>query len=1053
MAITKITDKSLADNAVTVDSLGDNLEFQGEYVKIPTITTTARNALSPSAGYIVFNTTTATMEQYDGSSWTEMSKPPIISTLSYSGSATAVDPAGGETITISGSNFKSGVNVRFGQTYATSVTRTNSTSLSVVVPALTAGDYNVIVENGDGMQATLTNGLTSNAAPVFTTASGSLGSIYNDSAITTITLVATETDGGAITYNVTTGALPTGLSLSGADIDGTPTGYTAETTANFTITATDDEGQTTTRNFSLTVLVSFYDYTIDQSLRFNDGDTAYLSRTPSSAGNRRTWTWSGWVKRSEIGTGTSNRNVLFEAKDSGDYWTYFGFFDDALQMYSVFSPTDYGVKTSRLFRDVSAWYHIVVIWDTTEATASDRFKLYVNGEQVTLNDVYGLLPSNYEGHINRASIVHNIGKNTDQGVNFDGYMAEVNFIDGQALDPTYFGETKEGVWIPKAYSGSYGTNGFYLDFDGTYYNDKSGNGNNFTANNLSATDVVLDSPTNNFATLNPLDNKEYSGGINLKEGNLFQESNSDATLFSNIGFNSGKWYAEFLCINASNSRSIGIVDSSFYSGFFAHPNIGHSSQYAYRTYNEGTGDLYAGTTLQATNVGKAGTGDILQVYVDLDSATKTIKFKRNNSDLVGTTSMDISQTGIDWVFGMNCGDTQDMVANFGQDSSFAGNTTAQGNQDSNGIGDFYYTPPSGYLALCNENLPNDDTFELLTGEQPSDHFNTVLYTGNGSTQSITGVGFQPDFTWIKRRSTTGSHALIDSNRGEDKFLESNGTGAEATFASNNFTFTSDGYDLDYTGGYNNINQSGVNYVAWNWKAGGTPVSNTDGSITSSVSANTAAGFSIVNFTGTGTNGTVGHGLSQAPEMMIFKRRDGDTNWLIYHADIGTGYNLFLNLTNAKDTDGALYWQSTSPTSTVFTAGGYAQLNYSGSDTIGYCFHSVDGFSKFGSYTGNGSTDGPFIYTGFKPGFIMVKQTDAARNWQILDNVRDVDNPVTNHIHPNLSNAEANAGAAGWYDSLSNGFKIRATYNEMNISGATYIYMAIAEDPFKYGNSR
>ena len=257
MAITKITDKSLADNAVTVDSLGDNLEFQGEYVKIPTITTTARNALSPSAGYIVFNTTTATMEQYDGSSWTEMSKPPIISTLSYSDSATAVDPAGGETITISGSNFKSGVNVRFGQTYATSVTRTNSTSLSVVVPALTAGDYNVIVENGDGMQATLTNGLTSNAAPVFTTASGSLGSILNDVAITTITLVATETDGGAITYNVTTGALPTGLSLSGADITGTPTGYSAETTANFTITATDDEDQTTTRSFRLTVLVDF----------------------------------------------------------------------------------------------------------------------------------------------------------------------------------------------------------------------------------------------------------------------------------------------------------------------------------------------------------------------------------------------------------------------------------------------------------------------------------------------------------------------------------------------------------------------------------------------------------------------------------------------------------------------------------------------------------------------------------------------------------------------------------------------------------------------------
>jgi len=327
-----------------------------------------------------------------------------------------------------------------------------------------------------------------------------------------------------------------------------------------------------------------------------------------------------------------------------------------------------------------------------------------------------------------------------------------------------------------------------------------------------------------------------------------------------------------------------------------------------------------------------------------------------------------------------------------------------------------------------------------TIKKPSDYFNTKLYTGNGSTQSITGVNFQPDWTWFKVRSETGSHRIVDSVRGNTKYLFSNGTDAEATVTTNVTSFDSDGFSL----GNGSVNENTRTYASWNWLANGTGVSNTDGSITSTVSANTTSGFSIVSYTGTGSNATVGHGLGVAPKMIIVKNTTGTTNpWWVYTSTIGAGGQLRLNTTDAQGSDGAVIWNSTEPTSSVFSVGTNGGSNGSGNPIIAYCFAEVKGFSKFGSYNGNGSTDGAFIYTGFKPAWLMVKRTDIGDGWTIVDNKRNTYNLVTQRLQAQVSDAES---ALDLIDFTSNGFKNRNNFVSWNSSGGTYIYMAFAEEP-------
>ena len=327
-----------------------------------------------------------------------------------------------------------------------------------------------------------------------------------------------------------------------------------------------------------------------------------------------------------------------------------------------------------------------------------------------------------------------------------------------------------------------------------------------------------------------------------------------------------------------------------------------------------------------------------------------------------------------------------------------------------------------------------------TIDKPTDYFNTVLYTGTGSdNNAITGVGFSPDWVWLKKRSATGGHFIQDSVRGATKSIYSDGDYAEDTVTTAHKSFDSDGFTL---GTNSNVNVSSGTHVSWNWLAGGSASSNTDGSITSSVSANTTAGFSIVSYTGTGSNATVGHGLGSALDFIIVKKRNGTTSWCTTGTPNGWDVSLFLDTT---DQNGSYtFWQSTAPTSSVFSIDGSSAVNGSSDTFIAYCFAEKQGYSKFGSYTGNGNADGPFVYTGFKPAFVMNKLTSGADDWQILDNKRNPYNVTNLYLKPNGSDAETTNNAI---DFLSNGFKLRTSAGSWNPNGGTFIYMAFAEAPF------
>ena len=322
-------------------------------------------------------------------------------------------------------------------------------------------------------------------------------------------------------------------------------------------------------------------------------------------------------------------------------------------------------------------------------------------------------------------------------------------------------------------------------------------------------------------------------------------------------------------------------------------------------------------------------------------------------------------------------------------------------------------------------------------DKPTDYFNTKLYTGNGSTQSITGVGFQPDWVWIKERSSTSSHALFDAIRGATIKLSSNNTDADNTSTADLTSFDSDGFTNGDSGA---VNESGQTYASWNWLASNTTASNTDGSITSTVSANTTSGFRIVSYTGNGTAGaTVGHGLGVVPKMIIVKKLSGVSTWNVYHQAIGNGKGLYLNTTDAQTTYTG-FWNDTSPTSSVFTVG--ADNTTNSATYIAYCFAEKTGYSKFGSYTGNGSTDGTFVYTGFKPAWIMIKRTDSTSNWLLYDNKREGYNQANDYLNPDNSNVEG--GGDNYLDLLSNGFKTRVASQSINVSGETYIYMVLGQ---------
>jgi hypothetical protein len=999
-------------------------------------------------------------------------------------------------------------------------------------------------------------------------------------------------------------------------------------------------------------------YTIGRSLRFRSSASAYLNRTPASAGNRQTWTWSAWVKRGTLGSSLSN--YFLSAFDGGGKAFYIGFVNDVLDIHQYDSGANvYYLLTSAVYRDPSAWYHIVVAMDTTQATASNRLKLYVNGTQVTAFTTATYGSQNYSTTINQ-----NVGHLISAGYNgstpqwnLDGYLAEVNLIDGQALTPSSFGETDlNGIWQPKKYAGTYGTNGFYLPFSagyntsttyagsfngsnqflsvassaslapstgdftveanvnfnalpsssgyaaifenqiattsatsdkfylalknnagtyriemgqhstanvayvnwtptvGTWYHvalvrqsgttlifingvqqtvtnstvfngtsfgqngasigaistpfylngyisnaryvvgtavyttgftppsanltavtntqlltlqgstivdnssaartitnngtvtvsqqyafqytlasvgsDYSGNSNNWTLNNINATilgttyDSMIDSPTvsitaSNYAVLNAikLTDPGASATAEISQGNLAvintRAANNVEYVVSTIGVTSGKWYYEATMGGnpSPGLQWIGINTSDYGSGAYI------------RGYRNDNGQYYNGSAWSSYGATYAS-GDVIGIAFDLTS--QTIEFFKNGTSQGQKTSIGVSGQVLHAAAAITQGSGA-FYFNFGQRP-------------------FSYTPPSGYKALNTYNLPAPS---IANGAQ---YMAATTYTANGTTQNISnavnGVSFQPDLVWQKRRNSAGSHYLADSLRGTSKLLSSDTTAAEATNTTFLTSFNSGGWSQG-TGNYTN----GESIVGWQWKGGGTGVTNTSGTITSTVSANPSAGFSIATYSGNGTNGaTVGHGLGVKPDMIIIKGRNastGSSQWICQHVSLSggvtansstftlSGYTqaIYLNLTNAA-------------ASYAFDA----QVNGASGTYVAYCFSAVRGYSAFGSYTGNGSADGPFIYTGFRPRFIMIKNATAINNWGIIDTSRDAYNGAFTRLHPNLSQAD-NTGAGVVIDVLSNGFKCRNSDALENQSGQTIIYAAFAEHPFNYSRAR
>lgn len=353
-----------------------------------------------------------------------------------------------------------------------------------------------------------------------------------------------------------------------------------------------------------------------------------------------------------------------------------------------------------------------------------------------------------------------------------------------------------------------------------------------------------------------------------------------------------------------------------------------------------------------------------------------------------------------------------------------------------------------YLPLSTANLP-DPVIDPAQGSSPEDYFDVDIYTGTGASHERSEFTFQPDFVWFKGRNVAYGHQLFDSVRGANERLSSNVTNAEFTDTDALMSFDSDGFTMGTEDG---INQSTKTYVAWAWKANGSGVSNTDGSITSTVSANTTSGFSIVSYTGTGANATVGHGLDSAPEVIIGKSRDnGSTHWNVYHTSTGNTGIMQLDRTTAFYAN-SVYWQNTSPSSTVFTIGTQSEMNNNNEDIIAYCFHSVEGFSKFGSYTGNGSADGSFVFCGFRPAFILVKRTNAVEDWFMYDDKRSASggfNVLGERLKPNTSDS---GYTTAYVDFVSNGFKWRVSGTGQNGSGDSYIFMAFSANPFKYSTA-
>ena len=793
---------------------------------------------------------------------------------------------------------------------------------------------------------------------------------------------------------------------------------------------------------------------IERCIRFRqtsqDANSPNIERTYPSAGNRKVHTFSFWIKRHHL-----NFETVFKSYTSSSDRAQIDLQSDGrIRYWQVdYTGATYYVQPNRLLRDTNAWYHIVIAVDTTQATAANRVKFYINGNLETDFNNATYPPQNDSTYFNN-NWKHTVG--VDDGGN-DFYIAEIHFVDGYQKEASDFGytESQTGIWRPKKYTGTYGSgnhNGHYLDFsDGTSLTtlglDRSGSGNHWTAENFQVAagynqDTLFDTPTKKYATLNFLHHQVRNS--TLKNGNLYASipaASAAGQAHGNVPLKSGKWYYEVLYNQAGGNGDY------LYVGLSS-PDADPSVRF-YRSVRGSDGEQYPNTG--ATEV-RFTTNDIINVAVDLDAGKWYIG--RNgtywysgdpvagtgfvHSDLISNNSATTTDGLIPFFYNATSGAGQEFSVNFGQRP-------------------FSYTPPSGFKEINSSNLP----LNVPSIIRPQKHFDTILYTGNASTQKITGLEFKPDMIWFKSRTSTSTHGIADSVRGRSKLFYPDTSQAEETSSSTRdlISFDDGGFTLGNPQVLSSTNGSGLSIVAWCWKAGGNSNTfNIDGvgyataaaagldegtANPTGASVNTKAGFSIVQFEAQSSGDiTLSHGLGKKPEFWMWKSVDNNIDWYNYHHSLG--YNAWLNnsANNAAVTGNDAAWKA-EPTSTVFTHGsGLVNQN----TIIMYMWTSIPGYSKMGSYTGNGNSDGPYVHLGFRPAFVWIKCSSSTFNWMMYDSKRETSNVIDKYLMTNSSNAEAGSTTDNPIDFLSDGFKLRYTNTSTNQSGGTYIYMAYAEQP-------
>lgn len=857
---------------------------------------------------------------------------------------------------------------------------------------------------------------------------------------------------------------------------------------------------------------SFYSNTIDNSVRLVGDATpangGRFTRTFSTVDSATDFTLNFWIKRNDLvnPVNSSYPQFIFNFRD--------GTSGSALNDLCFLNPSSYGVgaslvltetnsanyilSTSNLLRDYSSWYNIHIMADMNNGTASERLKFFINGVEATYATDNR---SSYTALTGLKAGDWTIGDYYGTAYCIGSSIARWAFVDNSTLAASYFGEFSNGIWVPKAISGiTWGSAGHLLNFGQTGTSqdasgigaDTSGQGNHWAVNNIAATDILIDTPTSNFATLNPL---YHSGAAaTLSEANLKASTGGFVNTANGYGAVSSfaipkdkKIYIEVECTDQNGTLwTAGFATQSGLESGPSSTTVGGSNAITYynrSVYVNGSETDYGSSAgLGGLGVPTMAAGDILGCMID--GATGKVWFSRNGSYFKSPSTNNSGTTGDpaggnheigtitngtteDVFFILQAhGSTNNLFVNFGQDTV----NIASANADANGLGSFEYAPPTDYVCLAASSLP-EPTIGPNSDTQADDYFNTVLYTGDSDNDVTVTNTFAADFVWLKKRSASDNHYLQDTVRGfgASKSLSSNTTGTEGynggAPASQNIVTTSSSLQLVSS----DFAANSATYVAWTWKAGGNANTfNIDGTGYSSASdaglsggditptgasINTTAGLGIIGYTGDGTSGarTIKHGLSSPPELIFIKDRDTNSNnnqWQASSSVVGDDY-AYLSLTS-KFTGAALMKPTSGDATTVSVGIGLtATTNESGDDFIMYLFHSVEGYSKIGTYVGSSALS--FVYTGFRPAWLMIKRTDSTGSWNIADAVRSPFNEVDEQLQANLTNTESTTFD---FDFLSNGFKARTTDSARNANGGSYLYLAFADgNPFKYANAR